>query len=157
MDHSVYLSLGSNINPRENIPQALKLLHSTTPLLKVSSAWCSKAVGTAGPDFVNLAAFLQTNYTMEELKDRILCSIEDQLGRKRTADKFAPRTIDLDIILFDGELIDENLAHHAYLILPFSELLPDYIPRGCERSLREMAKDLEESSSVRKIPDFPLS
>ena len=157
MEHSVYLSLGSNINPRENIPQALKLLHSTTSLLKVSSAWCSKAVGTPGPDFVNLAVLLQTKYTMEELKDRVLCSIEDQLGRKRTSDKFAPRTIDLDIILFDGELMDENLAHHAYLILPFSELLPAYIPPGCERSLQEMAQDLEKSASARKISDFPLN
>ena len=156
MDHSVYLSLGSNINPRENIPQALRMLRSKTSLLQVSSAWCSKAVGTAGPDFVNLAVLLQTKYTREELKGKILYSIEDQLGRKRTADKFAPRTIDLDIIVFDGDLIDENLAHLAYLILPFSELLPGYFPPGSERSLREIAQDLEKSSSVRKISDFPL-
>ena len=127
MQHSVYLSLGSNICPYENIPRALEAISEKLTLLQVSSAWITKAVGTNGPDFLNLAVHVLTELDQNELKENILTSIEDDLGRIRTADKNAPRTIDLDIILFDDQVIDPNLWKLDYLILPISELIPNFI------------------------------
>ena len=155
--HSVYLVLGSNIDPEGNIPKALDQLGEDLQLLEISSAWRTVPVGTEGPHFVNLAAHVASDLGRTDLKTRILQKIENRLGRIRTSDKFAPRTVDIDIILFDGELIEKELASTAYLILPLSELLPDYVPPGTNRSLIQMAAlDTIRCQAVR-LDHFPRS
>jgi len=157
MQHSVYLSLGSNIRPHENIPKALKVISEKLTLLQVSSAWITKAVGTNGPDFVNLAVHILTELDQVELKEEILIRIEDDLGRIRTADKNAPRPIDLDIILFDDQVIDSNLWKLDYLILPFSELIPHFSPSPAGKPLIEQATEIRSRSSATKLAQFPNS
>ncbi len=155
MQHSAYLSLGSNIHPQENIPRALKGISENLTLLQVSSAWITNAVGTNGPDFINLAVHISTDLDQNALKENILTCIEDDLGRIRTADKNAPRTIDLDIIIFDDNVIDSNLWKLDYLILPFSELIPDYSPFPDGKPLIELATEIRSRSSATKLERFP--
>lgn len=64
---------------------------------------------------MNTAAWISTPLSAEELKTQVISVIENRLGRVRTADKYAPRTIDLDIILFDEQVIDDNLWTRDFL------------------------------------------
>lgn len=154
--HSVYLSLGSNIRPEHNIPRALELLSEELNLIQTSSAWCTAPVGTPGPKFVNLAVQVSTALDCADLKTHVLQRIESQLGRIRGADKFAPRTIDIDIILFDEDLIENDLAVTPYLVLPLAELLPSYIPPGGKLTLGEMAVLDSIRRTAKRLDEFPL-
>jgi 2-amino-4-hydroxy-6-hydroxymethyldihydropteridine pyrophosphokinase len=113
MVHRVYLSLGSNIQPEENLPKAINLLSERGKILKLSSAWESRAVGSNGPNFLNACVLFSTQLLYAELKAQVAHPIEAQLGRKRTEDKYAPRTIDIDIILFDNESCNEKFWNQA--------------------------------------------
>lgn len=124
--HIACLMLGSNIRPEENLQQALYLLREQVSIQKISSVWKTPAVGSPGPDFLNAAILVQTDLGARELKDSVLRPLETKLGRVRVEDKNAPRTIDLDIIIFDDVLLDDALWHQAYLAVPISELLPEY-------------------------------
>lgn len=96
--HRACLLLGSNIQPEENLRRAVELLRQYFVVEKVSAAWETPAVGSDGPDFLNAAVVIHTSLDPWQLKERFLRPLEAQLGRVRTADKNAPRTIDIDIV-----------------------------------------------------------
>lgn len=123
-EHQAYLCLGSNINPEENLRKAIELLRARTRVLALSSCWESEAVGANGPNFLNIGACILTRLEPEALKTQVLRPIESDLGRVRSADKYAPRTMDLDITLYDGLVVDPELWRRAYLAVIFAELLP---------------------------------
>ena len=123
----VCLLLGSNIWPEMNLKHALHMLRDQLGILKISSVWKTRAKGSPGPDFLNAAVLAETDLSADELKEDVLRPLETKLGRVRKADKNAPRTMDIDIIIFDGLLMDEDLWQQAYVAVPVSELLPDYI------------------------------
>lgn len=151
MEHEVYLILGSNIEPDKNIPLAVEKLKRRIILLETSSLWRTQAIGMEGPEFLNLAVHIRTRYTAEELKENILCSIEEEMGRIRTPNKFSDRPIDIDIVIFDGIVLDHNLAVYDYLVLPFSEILPDFIPGKGLEPLSELAKKIRLHSKAVRI------
>ncbi len=124
--HQVYLSLGSNIRPEVNLPKAIELLREHGDVQKVSRAWESDAVGSDGPNFLNACVLLGTPLSQAEVKEGLIHPIEMKLGRRRTADKYAPRTIDIDIVLFDGQLCDEKFWKQAFVVVPLAEIHPDY-------------------------------
>ena len=125
MKHAAYLILGTNIEPEKNTIEAAKRLSKTVDIINNSSTWETIAVGSDGPNFLNTAFFIETDHNAEKLKRDVINTIEYQLGRVRTSDKNAPRTIDIDIVLFDGVLYDQNLWKKAFVAVPMSELLPD--------------------------------
>lgn len=124
--HQVYLLLGSNIRPEQNIPLAVRLLHRQLRILQASSVWESKAVGSEGANFLNAALLVVTAWEAESLQEQVLHPLEAQLGRVRTSDKNAPRPIDIDILLFDHQLLDRNVWQQAHCAVPLAEVLPDY-------------------------------
>jgi 2-amino-4-hydroxy-6-hydroxymethyldihydropteridine diphosphokinase len=123
--HSAHLLIGSNIEPVENVRQALLDLCHFGILRRVSRVWQTPASGTDGPDFINLAVELVTPLGLESLKNDAIAGIESKLGRQRSTDKNAPRTIDLDVILFDGKLLDVSLWTQVYYAITIGELLPE--------------------------------
>ena len=129
-EHTAYLSLGSNINPAENLSKAVALLRERTRVLSVSTCWETEAIAgqtsqAKWPNFFNMGACVVTSLETEALKMQVLRPIETGLGRVRGTDKYAPRTIDLDIVVFDGQIVDNDLWQRLYLALIFDELLPD--------------------------------
>jgi len=126
-EHCVYLELGSNINPEHNLPVAIGILRQLVRVEKISSVWETPAIGSAGPNFFNLAVRIRSSLSPDVLKQLILRKIEAYLGRKRSADKNAPRTIDIDIVIVDGKVIDDHLWHYAHLAIPLAELIPELI------------------------------
>ncbi len=123
--HSVYLSIGSNIDPEANLPKAIEMLSKYGQVEAVSEAWESHAVGSDGPNFLNASVELTTDLEPSELKERLARPIEDALGRVRTEDKNAPRPIDVDVMMVDGEAFNADRWDNAFVLLPIAELLPD--------------------------------
>ncbi len=125
LGHQVCLLLGSNIEPEQNLPRAIELLRETVTVVRSSSVWQSPPIGADGPDFLNLALLVSTSMQADQLKEQVLRPLEARLGRVRTADKYAPRTIDLDIILFDEKVMDPDLFRYAHRAVPVGEILPE--------------------------------
>ena len=146
----VYLGLGSNISPEINLPRALELLREDVELAEISSIWETPPVGSAGPNFLNAVALIKTGLSEEALRSQVLKKIEAQLGRIRTPDQNAPRTIDLDILIFNGKIRDDQIWERAYLALPLSELIPGLIHPHSGEAIQEAAQRLSQSSPIRK-------
>jgi len=144
----VCLSLGSNINPETNIPKAVEILRQYVTVLSISSAWESEPVITEGPDFINVAVLISTTLSQEELVQEVLRSVEIELGRTRTGDKFASRTIDLDVLVWGDQIIESELWDCVYLAVPVSELLPDLRIQKDGEPLMTAAHRLSQSNKI---------
>lgn len=148
VQHQAYLCLGSNIHPEENLRKAIELLRARTRVLALSNCWESEAIGANGPNFLNIGASILTPLDPEALKTRVLRPIENELGRVRSADKYAPRTMDLDITVFDGQVLDPELWRRAYLAVIFAELLPDLRHPETSESIEAVAERLKKGKKV---------
>lgn len=147
--HQVCLLMGSNIEPERNLPRAVELLRMQMIILRVSSVWQSPSIGSPGPDYLNLALLISTRLEAEVLKETVLRPLETRLGRVRTVDKYAARPIDLDIITFDGQVLDPEVFHFAHRAVPVAEVLPDLrSPQGV--SLETTAAGLAKTSPIRQ-------
>lgn len=139
--HRVVVTLGSNIDKERNLPAAARLLAAATAvsIVAVSPVYETASVETDdAPRFLNAAVLLLTTQTAAELKDGLLNDVERALGRVRTADRNAPRTIDLDIVLYDNAVFDytpadgrprrvpdPDLRRFPHTLQPVADLLPD--------------------------------
>jgi 2-amino-4-hydroxy-6-hydroxymethyldihydropteridine diphosphokinase len=155
--HSVILILGSNIEPEVNIVKALKELASRFSIERVSNLIETKSEGSRGPDFLNLAIKIRTDYSLDDLKYQKLRCIEDDLGRVRTFDKNAPRTIDIDIMIFDGQIVDQDIWEHIYLAVPLSEIEPQIVDPQSGQDILTIAKQLKKRAFWRARPDIPVT
>ena len=140
--HLAYLNLGSNIQPEANLPQALECLSKYGEVQKVSSVWESEAVGTISPNYLNVCVKFKSNYSRIALKEQVIQPIEAQLGRQRSEDKFAPRTIDIDTVIFDDDFINKDSWKLAYVIVPLAEIYPTYQNPETGETVSEIATRL---------------
>ncbi|MFQ5441162.1 MAG: 2-amino-4-hydroxy-6-hydroxymethyldihydropteridine diphosphokinase [Thermodesulfobacteriota bacterium] len=116
------ISVGSNIDPEENIKRAAEILAGEERLLRTSAPVRTKPVGVTGqPDFLNGAFLIETEKDADGLRAS-LKEIERRLGRVRSADKSGPRTMDLDIIVFNGEVIDADYFRYDFVRNAVDEL-----------------------------------
>jgi 2-amino-4-hydroxy-6-hydroxymethyldihydropteridine diphosphokinase len=122
--HKAVISLGSNIQPQDNIAQTRMILAQKYKVIAESKFVPTKPIGPVQqPDFLNGVVYIETNHSLEPLK-RDLQLIEQSLKRVRTKDKYAPRTIDLDIVVWDGQIIDQDFYTRTYLKAAVLEVLP---------------------------------
>jgi 2-amino-4-hydroxy-6-hydroxymethyldihydropteridine diphosphokinase len=143
----IFVSLGSNIEPEENLRKAVELLGEMVEVLRISTVYRSAAWGRPEQEpFLNAVAEIATALPPAELRDR-LRAIEARLGRERSADKFAPRTLDIDLILYGGRqetqgelrLPDPEIAERPFLVVPLAELAPELRLPGRTEPVAEMA------------------
>lgn len=144
--NSAILLLGSNIKPKENISRALELLSLQIEISARSRIWETEAVGSNGPNFLNIAVVFSTNLDAMQIKSDLIIPIEDRLGRIRIKDKYAPRSIDIDIILFNQQILDKNIWEKAFIAIPVSELSPDLLHPENKKSLSVIAANLKSSA-----------
>jgi 2-amino-4-hydroxy-6-hydroxymethyldihydropteridine diphosphokinase len=135
--------LGSNIDPEKNIFSALDLLGQAN---RKSRIWKTESFGANGPDFLNMAVEIETILDMPELKESVITCIEKTLARIRTENKNAPRTIDIDIMLFNGEVMDYDIWGKAFAAIPVSELMPDLINPNSGDTLSHFAEKMKSSA-----------
>lgn len=118
------IALGSNIEPRRNIDAALRRLAAEQKLLGQSRFEMTAPLGrTDQPAFLNGAALIETPLDRPKLKEW-LRGVEADLGRVRSADKDGPRTIDLDIVVFNGGIVDPQVYERGFLRRAVAELCP---------------------------------
>jgi len=170
-----YLSLGSNIKPEENLPAAVRELRAFGRVLAVSSVWESapfaadvttdRATCQAGSNFLNAAVLLETDLSPRDLYDQAITAIERRLGRIRDPrDKSAPRTIDIDLSLFNHDVLefagrripDPDIIKRPFVAVPLAELDPDYVHPTEGRRLADIAALCASSSGLRPRPDVRL-
>ena len=146
------------------MPEAVRRLSLHCRLVAVSPVYETTPVGnTEQPNFLNAAALIETELTAAELKARVLQVIEQKLGRVRTEDKNAPRTIDLDIALFaDQDLdagslafTDPDILRYAHVAVPLADIAPQRRHPATGQTLQEIAESLPASGLVRR-PDVVL-
>lgn len=148
---TAYISLGSNIDPLNNLHRAVDLLGQRTTLRAVSHAYRTPPQGfTEQPDFLNAAVKVTTDLDILTLKHDVLDWIERELKRVRDPNnKNAPRTIDLDISLWNEDVLeygdkpwrvpDPDIPRFAHVALPLAEIAPDTIHPTEHMSLATIA------------------
>jgi len=121
--NTVIVGIGSNLDADKNIAAMLEKLSSRVKVLKTSTLLKTKPIGILEqPDFMNGAVKIQTELDQVELNN-LLKSIEDEMGRDRTAPKFGPRCIDLDIVVWNGEIVDKDYYSRDFLKTSVQEII----------------------------------
>ncbi len=146
----VYLSLGSNVEPERHLGAALDALAVEFGALILSPVYESEAVGFAGENFYNLVAGIDTELGVGQLAER-LRAIEHRNGRCRGGEKFAPRTLDIDILIYgdqvgsvDGiELPRDEILKYAFVLRPLADIIPDQRHPVVGRCYRQLAEELD--------------
>ena len=123
--HTVIIGLGSNIDPEKNVQAALDELQKHFKIIRKTPLKRTKPVGPINqPDFLNGAVLAETDKTCTEIKP-ILRTIEDILKRDRSGDRYGPRTIDLDILVWNDKIIDPDFYDRDFLREEVIRLKPD--------------------------------
>ena len=125
----VYVAAGSNVDAERNLALAARELRRTFGVVRFSPAYRNVAVGFEGPDFINWVAGFETTRPVRAVIDE-LQRIEGLCGRTRDAPKWAPRSMDLDILLFGALQCDEpglvlprpDLLKRPYMLGPMAEI-----------------------------------
>jgi 2-amino-4-hydroxy-6-hydroxymethyldihydropteridine diphosphokinase len=152
---AAYISLGSNIEPERNLPLALPALGRIGSLRQVSQVYESEAVGPSGqPAFLNAAVRIDLEEGQGQLRAR-LRAVEAELGRVRTGDKFAPRTIDLDLVAME-DYLDPDVATRAYLAVTLAEIAPHLRVGRDGEPIGSVAERLRRTTRLRLRPDVVL-
>jgi 2-amino-4-hydroxy-6-hydroxymethyldihydropteridine diphosphokinase len=150
-EHIVYVSLGSNIEPEKNLAAAVRLLRECCTVLALSSVYRTPPQGyIEQAEFLNMVVKVTTSHTPLDFKTHVLAEIERLLKRARNPNnKNAPRTIDLDISLWDEAIIDygdkpwhipeRDILRFAHVAVPLAEIAPDYVHPETGEKLAEIA------------------
>ncbi|MGB8957157.1 MAG: 2-amino-4-hydroxy-6-hydroxymethyldihydropteridine diphosphokinase [Tumebacillaceae bacterium] len=158
MENTAYLSLGSNMGDRhDNLNTAIRMLdaHHGIRVTRISPLYETKPVGyTDQPDFLNLCIELKTPLSAENLH-KITSSTELELGRQRTM-KWGPRTIDIDILLMDQQVMDTaeltlphpRMTERAFVMLPLADIAGDILHPVTRKPVSVMANQVDGKEGV---------
>ena len=133
---TAFIGVGSNISPEKNIVDALPLIEKHVKVTGISSFYRTTPLsGKSQDDYLNGVWQISTTIHPQALKFNVLREIEKKLNRRRGPDKNAPRTIDLDLLLFGDMVINEecfvipdpDIYKRSFIAFPLFELNPDLI------------------------------
>jgi 2-amino-4-hydroxy-6-hydroxymethyldihydropteridine diphosphokinase len=152
-----YLSAGSNLGDRKaHLRKAVHALPAAgVEVLRVSSVYHTEPVGTAAqPWFLNVAVCIRTGLAPVELLTRLL-EIESTLGRVRSVPG-APRTVDLDILLYDDLILDEpvlriphpRMARRRFVLEPLAEIAPQAVHPRLNATIRSLLEACPDPAAV---------
>jgi len=157
----VFVAAGSNVRPHDNLRRALAILRRSWPEMRVSRAYANAAVGFEGEDFVNLVIGFETEEPLEAVLTR-LHAAEAACGRPRAAPKWAPRSMDLDVLLY-GDVVGEfpgavlprpDLVRRAYMLGPLAELAPEVEHPTLHRSIRDLWENFDRDAHAMHAVDI---
>jgi len=150
-----FVSVGSNIEPAENTERAVRLLGRKEHIVGISTVYLTEAEGRPGqPQYYNCVVEIETDLPPVMLKHGVLKRIENELGRTQNEDKYAPRTIDLDLILYndlvaateDLTLPDPDIVRRPFLAIPLQELAPGLVLPGSGLRIDEVASAMKRQN-----------
>jgi len=157
----VYVAAGSNVEPEKYLSVALQALAAAYEPLTLSPAYRNKAVGFEGADFINLVVGFDTGHPVTEVR-RQLQAIETACGRPPGAAKWAPRTMDLDILMF-GDLVSHepglviprpDLVKRPYMLKPMADIAPEVRHPTLGQSMRELWEKIQDGEHA--MVEVPL-
>ena len=154
----IFASLGSNRQPKHNIISAVAALRHRFGPLTCSTIYQNKAIGFEGDDFLNMVLSLQTEIEPRRVQE-IFRQIETDHGRTRQEKKFAPRTLDIDLILYGDRVIDEeqlklpheNILEYAFVLQPLSEIAPGLLHPFRQQSYRQIWQEQQGSHELHPV------
>jgi len=143
----IYLSLGSNIEPEENLHRAKELLSQEYKLEKESKTYKTKSEGFEGEDFLNQVVCFITDDSAAKVVGT-LKDIEKKIGRKDRSKKFSDREIDIDLLLYGkyvGKALGKDIPHkdidlYRFVLEPLAEIAPDLIHPKHQEKISEIWK-----------------
>jgi len=155
----IYISLGSNINREYNVRQGIQALSQKFGDLTLSSLFESKAVGFNGAAFYNMVIAVKTKENVEQVA-AILREIEFTYGRSVNAKKFSPRSLDLDLLLFDDLIIEKpaqlpraEITTNAFVLWPLSQIAPTLKHPILQQSYSDLWQDYDKKIQQLTIID----
>ena len=159
--NKVYILLGGNKGERLlNIEKAGELIQKFAgPISNKSKIYVTAAWGNENqPDFFNQVVCISTKLSAIELLNCLL-SIENQLGRIRGIEKWQERTIDIDILFFNNEIINlpnltiphPFLQERKFTLIPFSEIAPDFIHPIFQKTISTLNIDCKDQLKVNEL------
>jgi 2-amino-4-hydroxy-6-hydroxymethyldihydropteridine diphosphokinase len=163
---AVYVSAGSNVNPEANLRLAVQGLRERYGSLTVSSVYRNKAVGFEGEDFLNIVIGFETRETPGEIT-AALEELHKAAGRKRGAEAFCPRTLDLDLLLYGRHIIDDpkrhvgvphkDLGRYGFVLGPLAEIAPTVRHPVSGQTMAELWQAFDQSRHPLQPVDIALS
>ena len=145
--HSAYLSLGSNLDPERHLRAAAAALRERFGNVVFSSVLRTPAVGFDGPDFLNAAAIVRADLDVYAL-DAWLHELEAMQGRARSAERYASRTLDIDIVFYDEIVLAATPGsrlqlprpelQHAFVLQPLAQIAADFRDPVSGRTLAQL-------------------
>lgn len=156
--NKVFLLIGGNIGDRlQNLNQAITGLSATCgPVIQQSAVYETAAWGnTDQAAFLNQALVLSTSLTARELISTIL-SIEEEMGRRRM-EKFGPRVIDIDILFFNDEIMNEpnltiphpQLQNRRFVLVPLHEIAPALVHPVLHKTIEQLLAECPDELEVK--------
>lgn len=142
---AVYVAAGSNVEPERHVALAVAEIARQFPGARCSPWYRNRAVGFDGADFINLVVGFTTALPVRALLER-LHAVEAHCGRPRDAPRWAPRTMDLDVLLYGDLVCDEpglklprpDLLKRAYMLGPLAALAPEVMHPTAHLTIGEL-------------------
>jgi len=163
----VYFSLGSNIEPAVHLRNALKAINEKFGLTAISHIYETSPVGNRKKqnNYWNMVVAVDTYNSPKEIRAWIV-GLEKKWGRTRTKDRYASRTLDVDLISWKNLIIKGNgfslphpdISKKAFILYPLLEIAPQLEIAGLNKSMVELAYQfLDPSQKIHQIKNLPPS
>jgi 2-amino-4-hydroxy-6-hydroxymethyldihydropteridine diphosphokinase len=128
---TVYVGLGSNVEPEKNLQLGVRELRSRYGDLELSPVYRGAAVGFDGDDFLNLVVAFRCDDSPEAIHEQIEI-VHDLSGRKRGGEKFADRPLDIDLLLYDDRVLEHprftipraDVLEYGFVLRPLADMAP---------------------------------
>ncbi len=150
---TVFLGIGSNKSPEENLRLAVRELRNRYGNLDVSPVYRSASVGFDGADFLNLVVRFESDVSVLSICAEIEV-IHNLAGRERGSDKWESRPLDIDVLLYNDLILDERPVHvprddileYSFVLRPIAELAPSQVHPVTGRTLLEHWQEFDAAS-----------
>lgn len=163
---AVYVGVGSNVEPAANLRRAAQGLAERFGALTISAVYRSKAVGFAGDDFFNAVVGFQTRDSPAQVVSA-LEELHEEAGRVRGPDAFTPRTLDLDLLLYGQQVIDDpahgicvphaDIARYSFVIGPLAEIAPGLRHPVTGQTMADLWRDFDKGRQPLQRLDLSLN
>jgi 2-amino-4-hydroxy-6-hydroxymethyldihydropteridine diphosphokinase len=158
-----FVSIGSNIDKEKNITQGLNSLREMFGKLLISPIYETAAVGFDGDDFYNLVVGFESDLSAREIFEK-LRELEFKHGRSKNSQKFTPRTLDLDLLLYGDAVIHDDvltlpridIEKYLFVLKPLVDIAPTLKHPILHKSYSKMLSCSIGNTNLKVVP-FPNS